>query len=70
MEIVLAARQHLEEAGPVVDEAGRIIVAASYRPVITGREIQLRKRRTRYGPGSTATRPSCMPCSTDPDCPG
>ncbi|GAA0374947.1 DEAD/DEAH box helicase family protein [Streptomyces blastmyceticus] len=44
MELVLAARQYLEEVGPLVDEAGRIIVADSYRPVVAGREVQLRKR--------------------------
>jgi hypothetical protein len=44
MEIVLAARQHLADVGPLTDASGRIIVADSYRPVIDGRQVKLRKR--------------------------
>ncbi|WP_184502892.1 DEAD/DEAH box helicase family protein [Streptomyces botrytidirepellens] len=43
-ELADAARQHLAEVGPLTDSAGRITVADSYRPLIGGREIQLRKR--------------------------
>ncbi|MET9777992.1 DEAD/DEAH box helicase family protein [Streptomyces sp. NPDC006367] len=52
MEIVIAAQRHIAEAGPLVDEAGQIRVAAGYRPQVGGREVQLRKRlyaaRERY----------------------
>ncbi|MFI6624288.1 helicase associated domain-containing protein [Streptomyces sp. NPDC050528] len=44
VELVTAARQHLVDVGPLADDDGRIIVADSYRPVIAGREVQLRKR--------------------------
>ncbi|MGW2657175.1 DEAD/DEAH box helicase family protein [Streptomyces sp. NPDC001478] len=43
-ELAAAARRHLAEAGPLTDKAGRITVADSYRPLIDGREVQLRKR--------------------------
>ncbi|MEV5282712.1 Helicase associated domain protein [Streptomyces sp. NPDC006692] len=52
MEIVIAAQRHIAEAGPLVDEAGQIRVAADYRPEVGGREVQLKKRlyaaRDRY----------------------
>ncbi|MFE7314258.1 helicase-related protein [Streptomyces sp. NPDC057555] len=43
-ELADAARRHLAEVGPLTDEAGRITVADSYRPLVDGREVQLRKR--------------------------
>ncbi|WP_055557183.1 helicase-related protein, partial [Streptomyces kanamyceticus] len=52
MEIVTAARQHLEEIGPLVSEDGRHCVHDTYRPRVGGIEVQLRRRlnaaRTRY----------------------
>ncbi|WP_158857991.1 DEAD/DEAH box helicase family protein [Streptomyces sp. NRRL B-1347] len=52
MEIVTAARQHLEEVGPLVGEDGRTCVHDTYRPRVGGIEVQLRRRlnaaRTRY----------------------
>ncbi|MEW2493742.1 DEAD/DEAH box helicase family protein [Streptomyces nodosus] len=52
-ELVAAARLHLAEVGPLTDEAGRITVADSYRPLVDDREVQLRKRlytvRDSYG---------------------
>ncbi|WP_438490293.1 hypothetical protein [Streptomyces sp. S186] len=51
--VVIAAQRHLEEAGPLVDEAGQLRVAADYRTIeVEGREVQLKKRlyavRSRY----------------------
>ncbi|MFF8617100.1 hypothetical protein [Streptomyces sp. NPDC015350] len=43
-ELAAAARQHLAEVGALTDKAGRITVADTYRPLIDGREVQLRKR--------------------------
>ncbi|MCZ0975704.1 DEAD/DEAH box helicase family protein [Streptomyces albulus] len=52
MEVVIAAQRHLDEAGPLVDEAGQLRVAADYRAEVEGREVQLKKRlyavRARY----------------------
>ncbi|MFI8930735.1 hypothetical protein ACIG3E_24075 [Streptomyces sp. NPDC053474] len=52
MEIVTAARQHLEEVGPLVGEDGRTCVHDTCRPRINGVEVQLRRRlnaaRARY----------------------
>ncbi|MFF1680790.1 DEAD/DEAH box helicase family protein [Streptomyces sp. NPDC058256] len=52
MEIVIAAQRHLAEVGPLVGEDGRHRVHDTYRPVIGGREVQLRQRlnavRNRY----------------------
>ncbi|UJB46277.1 helicase associated domain-containing protein [Streptomyces sp. A1-5] len=52
MEVVIAAQQHLDEAGPLVDEAGQLRVTADYRTEVEGREVQLKKRlyavRARY----------------------
>ncbi|MFD9568177.1 DEAD/DEAH box helicase family protein [Streptomyces sp. NPDC059994] len=44
MEVVIAAQRHINEAGPLVDEAGQIQVAAGYRIEVGGREVQLKKR--------------------------
>ncbi|WP_030688503.1 DEAD/DEAH box helicase family protein [Streptomyces sp. NRRL B-1347] len=44
MEIVTAARQHLEEIGPLVGEDGRHCVHDTYRPRVNGIEVQLRRR--------------------------
>ncbi|MEW2527598.1 DEAD/DEAH box helicase family protein [Streptomyces sp. NPDC047071] len=44
MEIVTAARQHLEDVGPLVGEDGRHCVHDTYRPRINGIEVQLRRR--------------------------
>ncbi|WP_101385665.1 hypothetical protein [Streptomyces sp. TLI_146] len=43
-EIVTAARRHVDDVGPLSDEAGRIKVAAGYVPEVDGRPVQLRKR--------------------------
>ncbi|QCX73716.1 Helicase associated domain protein (plasmid) [Streptomyces sp. YIM 121038] len=44
MEIVTAARQYLEDVGPLVGEDGRTCVHDTYRPRINGIEVQLRRR--------------------------
>ncbi|MFE0062048.1 helicase-related protein, partial [Streptomyces sp. NPDC059003] len=53
MEIVTAARQHLDEVGPLVSEDGKHCVHDTYRPRVGGVPVQLRRRlnavRSRYG---------------------
>lgn len=44
MEVVAAARQHLDEVGPLTDADGRHQVEDSYRPAIGGTEVKLRSR--------------------------